>query len=204
MANGASLDDMVRYSIDYSLDIRGNLTIWGGMEFSSDDIIGGIDIPKQRVARRLRPLYEYHRESPYTARIYQMEQELDGTISDEALIEALREFRQGHPDDGFGWRAMMVQACLKWCSRKDPEYTDEEKRLLSLRRDRDDEQEVLDRLLKQERQDILNLWGVDCPPDINLGENYQRRLMEGKGAVSEWFRQEFERIGGNWLRLYSR
>lgn len=83
------------------------------------------------------------------------------------------------------------------------ELTEEEKHLSSLRSKRDDEQEVRDRLLKQERQDILRLWGVDCPPDINNTQNYNRRLMDDKGMVSGWFQQEFNRIGGDWDRLWS-
>ena len=197
-AKGADLDNMVRYTIEYSLDIRGKVTIWGGMEYLPEEAIVGIDDPKQRVTRSVVALYEYERCSPYTARIYQMEQELDETISDETLIEEYQKFRQDHPEDGFGHRFLMLSVCHKWGAG----YEDEEED--PRRWERDDKQEVRDRLLKQERQDILNLWGVDCPPDINVGENYRRRLMDNKGSVSNWFQEEFKRIGGNWRKLYPR
>ena len=92
---------------------------------------------------------------------------------------------------------------LKWATGHQ-ELTEEEKHLSTLRAERDDEQAVLDRLLRQERQDILRLWGVDCPPDINSSENYGRRLSENRGQVSGWYEQEFNRIGGNWERLWVR
>ena len=88
--------------------------------------------------------------------------------------------------------------------RNHREMTEEERFLSSLRAERDDEQEVRDRLLKQERQDILNLWGVDCPPDINSSENYGERLRQDRGQVSGWFENEFRRIGGDWERLWVR
>lgn len=205
MTRGETLDNIQRYTIEYSLDIRGNITIWGGMDYLPEEALIGIDDPKRRVSRELRPLYEYERCSPYTARIFQMEQELDETITDEQLIEEYERFRRSHPEDGFGHRFLLLTMGLKWGGRGvDDGETEEEKRLLSLRAERDDKQEVHDRLLKQERQDILNLWGVDCPPNINDTENYQRRLMNDKGMSSGWFRQEFERIGGNWRRLYPR
>ena len=202
---GEHLNNSMRYSIEYSLDIRGNITIWGGMSFYRFEAVPPIDDPKQRVSRSLRPLYEYQRCSPYTARIYQMEQELDGTISDDTLIEEFQKFRQAHPEDGFGMRLSLLTLGLNVVGgRRQCDLTEEEKYLLSLRDKRDDEQEVLDRLLKQERQDILRLWGVDCPPDINSSENYGRRLSQDRGQVSGWFQEEFRRIGGDWEKLWTR
>lgn len=200
---GENLDNSMRYSIDYSLDIRGNITIWGGMSFYQFETEPLFDDPKKRVSRRLRPIYEYQNLFPYTARIYQMEQDLDGTISDDTLIEEFQKFRQAHPEDGFGFRLELLTLGLSPIARNHQPLTEEEKYLSSLRSERDDEQEVLDRLLKQERQDILRLWGVDCPPDINNTQNYYRRLMDDRGQVSEWFQEEFRRIGGDWERLWS-
>ena len=198
---GENLDDSMRCNVEYSLDIRGNITFWGGMSFYNFEKQWGIDDPKRRVVRRLVPIYEYHRLHPATSRIYQMEEELDETISDERIIEEFNRFRQEHPEDGFGHRLMLITIGLKWSDRN---LTDEERDLLKLRADRDDKQEVLDRLLKQERRDIKTLWGIDCPPDINSTENYNSRLMEGRGQVSDNFRQEFERLGGDWERCWRR
>ncbi len=201
---GENLDNSLMYSIQYSLDIRGNITIWGGMSFYRFEAFKPIDDLKQRVARTIRPLYEYQNLFPYTARIYQMEQEIDRTISDDIIVEEFQKFRQAHPEDGFGERLALLTLGIRIVGgRIQAELTDDEKYLLSLREKRDDEQEVLDRLLKQERQDILRLWGVDCPPDINNSENYNRRLRDEKGQVSGWFQEEFSRIGGDWDRLWS-
>ena len=67
---GENLDNSLRYKIEYSLDIRGNLTIWGGMSFYRFEAVPMIDDSKRRVSRELRPIYDYHRLSPYTARIF--------------------------------------------------------------------------------------------------------------------------------------
>lgn len=200
MTQGEDLNNSERYYIEYSLDIRGNITIWGGMSFYQFEYMKGIDDPKLRVARDLRPLYEYHRLHPATSRIYQMEQEIDETISDDRLIEALTEFRKTHPEDGFSRRMDLLQIGLRWGEGPESERGE----IKRLRSKRDDEQEVLDRLLKQERRDIRNLWGIDCPPDINDNDNYGRRLMAGQGQVSDWFRKEFERLGGDWDKLWVR
>ena len=199
MTRGENLDNSMRYSIDYSLDIRGNITIWGGMSFYRFEAMPFIDHPSKRVDRNLREVYDSSRIYPYTARIFQMEQEIDETISDDHLIEELERFRKDHPEDGFGMRMMFIQLPYKI-----PDPREDTEGILRFREDRDDKQEVLDRLLKQERQDILRLWGVDCPPDINSMENYNRRLSQNHGMVSEWFRQEFARIGGDFSKLYRR
>lgn len=204
MTRGENLDNSMRYSIEYSLDIRGNLTIWGGMSFYRFEAVPAIDDPRIRVRRELRPIYEYHRLSPYTSRVYQMEQELDQNLSDDDLIREFEKFRQDHPEDGFGMRLKLLTLGLSPIVRNHREMTEEERFLSSLRAERDDEQEVRDRLLKQERQDILNLWGVDCPPDINSSENYGERLRQNRGQVSGWFENEFRRIGGDWERLWVR
>ena len=204
MTRGENLDNSMRYSIEYSLDIRGNLTIWGGMSFYRFEAVPAIDDPRIRVRRELRPIYEYHRLSPYTSRVYQMEQELDQNLSDDDLIREFEKFRQDHPEDGFGMRLKLLTLGLSPIVRNHREMTEEERFLSSIRAERDDEQEVRDRLLKQERQDILNLWGVDCPPDINSSENYGERLRQNRGQVSGWFENEFRRIGGDWERLWVR
>ena len=196
---GENLDESVHYWIEYSLDIRGKITIWGGMDFLRWEAVLGIDDTSVRVRRDLRPIYEYHHCSPWTARIYQIEQELDDKLTDEALVEEFLKFREAHPLDGYGMRMRLNQ--LPYLV---PDGQDDEEGILKYRPERDDEQEVLTRLLEQERKDILSLWGVDCPPDINGTEKYNRRLMEDKGQVSPWFDQEFVRLGGDLKRLRSR
>lgn len=166
------------------------------MSFYRFEAIVPIDDPRIRVARSLRPIYEYHRLSPYTARIFQIEQELDETIPDETIVEAFKVFREDHPEDGFGLRFLLTDGLSDLSSDGDKDDP--------RRAERDDRQEVLDRLLRRERQDILNLWGVDCPPDINSSENYGRRLAQDRGQVSDWFEREFRRIGGDYRKLWER
>ena len=202
ITRGENLDGSTMYSIQYSLDIRGNLTIWGGMSFYRFEATPFIDDLKKRVSRNLRPIYEYHHLFPYTARIYQMEQDLDEKLSDAELIREFEKFRQAHPEDGFGFRLRLLKLGLR--NQSYQEMTEEEKFISSVREDRDDKQEVLDRLLKQERQDILQLWGIDCPPDINNSLNYGKRLSQDKGSVSDWFEEEFKRIGGDREKLWNR
>lgn len=195
MVQGEDMDSSVFYSINYSLDLEGNITIWDGMEFTRDEACQ-MDNLSRRVNRGLVPLYEYHRLSPYTARIYQMEQEIDSGIPDEAIVQAYKKFREERPTEGFGRRFLLLHI-------DDPHSVkDSQGRTLSY--DRTDKVEVLNRLLSQEQQTILSLWGIDCPPDINSSENYQSRLSQGRGQVSDWFRQEFIRIGGNIEKLWNR
>ena len=200
LVKGENLDDSVCYYIEYSLDIRGKVTIWGGMSFLREERVPMIDDPKKRVSRVLVPIYDYHICSPYTLRVYQMEQDIDETLTDEYIVGEYEKFREGHQEDGFGFRLSLLQ--LPFCVPGS--LTEDEEGLMKLRRDRDDKQEVLNRLLTQERKDIRTLWGVDCPPNINDGPNYGQRLMNGQGMSSGWFREEFERIGGDWNKHLTR
>lgn len=195
LVRGENLDESIRYYIEYSLDIRGNITIWGGMSFLPEEE-NPLDDPRKKVTRKLIPVYEYHHCSPYTLRVYQMEQDLDETIPDGTLIEEYHRFREKHQEDGFGLRMRLIQLPFVCCGCTNVD----EEGVLNFRPDRDDKQEVLDRLLKQERRDIKNLWGVDCPPNVSDSENYGKRLSSGQGMGSDWFRKEFERIGGDWQK----
>ena len=147
--------------------------------------------------REFVPLYEYERLSPYTARIAQMERDIE--ISDERLVEEYERFRLSHPYDGFSTLFKLNNIALLESRGGFPK--DEEGREISF--DRYDKRELRERLLKQERQDILKLWGVDCPPETNT-IGYGDRLSQGKGQTSDWYRSEFERIGGDYERLWSR
>lgn len=192
MTRGEDIDNSICYDIEFSVDIRGNITIWGGSSHIRDEILSLDYITgknRERVHRTFVPIYEYSRLSPYTARIAQIEQDIE--IPDERLIEEYERFRETHPEDGFGMFVRILNIG-KW---EDGE--------LNILFDRTDKEQVRERLLKQERQDILNLWGVDCPPDINSSTKYGERLSRNQGQVSDWFRTEFERIGGDFRKLYS-
>lgn len=192
MTRGEVIDSSPCYDIEFSVDIRGNITIWGGSSHIRDEILRLEQIigKRNRVNRTFVPVYEYERLSPYTARIAQIEQDIE--IPDERLIEEYERFRQEHPEDGFGMYVKLLNI---------GEWEDDER---DIHFDRTDKKQVRERLLKQERQDILNLWGIDCPPDINSSERYGDRLRQDRGQVSDWFQREFERIGGDYRRLCSR
>jgi hypothetical protein len=199
MTRGETIDDSIIYDIEFSVDIRGNITIWGGSSHIRDDVrtISKMIGKTKRVNREFVPLYEYERLSPYTARIAQIERDIE--ISDETLIEEYERFRQEHPSDGFSTLFKLNNIALLESRGGFPK--DEEGREISF--DRHDKRQLRERLLKQERQDILKLWGVDCPPDTNT-IGYGDRLSQGKGQTSEWYRREFEKIGGDYDRLWSR
>ena len=192
MTRGEVIDSSPCYDIEFSVDIRGNITIWGGSSHIRDEILRLEQIigKRNRVNRTFVPVYEYERLSPYTARIAQIEQDIE--IPDERLIEEYERFRQEHPEDGFGMYVKLLNI---------GEWEDDER---DIHFDRTDKKQVRERLLKQERQDILHLWGIDCPPDVNSSERYGDRLRQDRGQVSDWFQREFERIGGDYRRLCSR
>ena len=192
MTRGEVIDASPCYDIEFSVDIRGNITIWGGSSHIRDEILRLEQIigKRNRVNRTFVPVYEYERLSPYTARIAQIEQDIE--IPDERLIEEYERFRQEHPEDGFGMYVKLLNI---------GEWEDDER---DIHFDRTDKKQVRERLLKQERQDILNLWGIDCPTDVNSSERYGDRLRQDRGQVSDWFQREFERIGGDYRRLCSR
>ena len=125
--------------------------------------------------------------------------EKDIEISDERLVEEYERFREAHPTDGYGPLFQLSHIALM--ETTDPHPKDEEGREIMF--DRKDKPQLMEKLLRQERQDILNLWGVDCPPDVNTN-GYGIRLSQEKGQTSEWYRREFERIGGDYQRLWSR
>lgn len=199
MTRGESIDNSILYDIEFSVDIRGNITIWGGSSHIRDDVrfIADLMGKRKRVNRVFVPIYEYERLSPYTARIAQMEQDIE--IPDERLIEEYERFRESHPSDGFG--PLFQLSHLALLETQDPHPKDEEGREILF--DRKDKPQLRERLLRQERQDILRMWGVDCPPDTN-SIGYGERLSQERGQTSEWFRKEFERIGGDYQRLWSR
>ena len=199
MTRGETIDDSIIYDIEFSVDIRGNITIWGGSSHIRDDVrtIAKMMGKTKRVNRVFVPIYEYERLSPYTARIAQMEKDIE--ISDERLVEEYERFRQEHPSDGFSTLFKLDYIALLEGRGGFPK--DEEGREISF--DRKDKPQLRERLLKQERQDILRMWGVDCPPDTNT-IGYGERLSQEKGQTSEWYRREFERIGGDYQRLWSR
>lgn len=187
---GENLDNSVKYTIEYFVDIRGGLTIWAGMDY-----LRGEETPfdsKKRVSRHLMAVNENQGLSPYTKRIYQIEEEKDREISDEVLIREYLKFREQFPTDGFGKRLLLLNLGVLESGEKG--LTDSEGR--ELKSERPDGEILRSRLWEQERQDILNLFGVEVPEDLNSESEYMNRLSGDKGVSSSWFSYEFKRIGG--------
>lgn len=180
IVRGEVFDKKERFRIEYSVDIRGNLTIWGGMSYFPEEM-NVFDDRTKRVSRLLVPLFYHHHCSPYTARIFQIEEALDDKIEDSVLIEEFRRFRQDHPKDGFGFR-------LELCRLGD-------KTLGDLSCYRSDMETLWNQKIEQERKDIRSLFGVDVPKNRDLGlevPNVSDGTLSG-----EWYKREFLRIGGD-------
>lgn len=195
MTRGENIDNSLIYDIEFSVDIRGNITIWGGSSHLWDEVLSIKEVfgDRRKVHRTFIPLYDYSTNCPYTARIAQIERDIQ--ISDETLIEEYERFRQVHPVDGFGTIFKILNI-----GKIGETLRDEQGRELVF--DRIDKEQERERLLQKEREDILSLWGVDCPPDINT-KGYNERVMCDRGCASKWFREEFERIGGRYEELFN-
>lgn len=190
LVRGEDFDEKRHYTIEYSIDIRGRVTIWGGMDWTLEDSII-IDDKEKIVSRILVPLYEYSQSYPYTARICQLEEIQDESLSDETLIEEYWKFRKEHPNDGFGFRFSMVLLCDGINGVKNPTEKEE------YRTDR--EKLWVDRF-NQERKDILDLFGVDCPPDVAIPGEHKELIYVSE---QKW-KDEFLRIGGDLERYWDR
>lgn len=182
LIQGEDIENRTFYDIEYYLSIHGQITICGGMEFDSSDGMSVLDKADKthRVSRNLRSVYDRPWLYPYTKRIYQIEQELDKSLPDNILIEAYIKFREKHPEDGWGSRYGIIHL---------------EDRGPLFQTERADHDEMMRKLLERERKDIFDLWGVNCPPDVNSDDSYNKRLSMDRGMASDWFMSEFKKAG---------
>ena len=142
------------YEIRFSIDIRGNITIWGGepceyqdmfIQFSTEDYLH---------------LYDgWNRGGELT----RMEREAGDNLKRADLVRAFLEFRKKHPTDGYG----LFHGC-KWSGGN---VADD-----GLRTERNDLEEMKRELRKRNRQYIFELYGERLPIDFDFRKDYDNRL----------------------------
>ena len=138
------------YEIRFSVDVRGNITIWGGQPCEYQDLF----IQKQ--TEEYLHLYDGWNHGGEMA---QMERDEAEKIPRGDLVRAFLEFRKAHPADGFGML-----------------YGYSEPVTDGTRRERDDKMEVERELRKRNRQYIFEMYGEKLPVDFDFKQDYERRL----------------------------
>ena len=143
-----------RYEIRFSIDIKGNITIWGGEPCEYHDCF--IQLHTEDYLH----LYDgWNRGGELT----RMEREAGENLNRADLVRAFLEFRKEHPTDGYG----MFHGC-KWLGRGGADD--------GLRTERDDRDEMKLELRKRNRQYIFELYGDKLPLDFDFKKDYEERL----------------------------
>ncbi len=143
-----------RYEIRFSIDIKGNITIWGGEPCEYQDCF------IQLATEDYLHLYDGWKRGGELSR---MEREAGENLKRADLVRAFLEFRQKHPTDGYG----MFHGC-KWLGRDGADD--------GLRAERDDREEMKLELKKRNRQYIFELYGEKLPLDFDFKKDYEKRL----------------------------
>lgn len=152
----------VTYTIEFSVDIKGNVTIWGGEQNAEHE---QNDLFIRKPTEQYLWLYDGWNRG---AELSRMELEQAQNMPREVLIQHLLDFRKQHPHDGYGaWHIIK----RKWCSG----YPQDD-----FRAERDDEEEVKLELRKRNRQYIAELYGEQLPVDFDFYADYNARLGNKK------------------------
>ena len=146
------------YYIDFSVDIRGNITIWGGIPLPDN---ATHDLFMHRATEQDLHLYDGWNRG---AELSRMEQDAAENMPREELVQALLDFRKQHPHDGYG---IMHDIWKKWCKG----YPQDE-----MRGRRDDYDEVKAELRRRNRKYIAELYGEQLPEDFNFLADYEARM----------------------------
>lgn len=152
------------YTIEYSVDIKGKITIWGGGprdEAATEDLFCNY-----RTEDGLH-LYDGGRHGREFVR---MEREAASKVTREELIQAFLEFRRLHPRDGYG---LINGIGRKWASGGGDGLSSDDFLL-----ERIDKEAVLLELKKRNREYIEELYGEKIPLDFDFRADYDRRLEE--------------------------
>lgn len=190
MIEGKPADDFVKYSIEFSTDIHGeNLIIWSGHTYTSLNYSRFTDDPSVPLRRTHIQVEPYGHLNPYTTGLYQIACREAERISDETLIEEYLKFREEHPFDGWG-------LCDKSMMRLGDLDSDEP----VFEMDRNDKNELVRQIQERNRRTIREMWGVEVP--LDLSKEYDERMSKNMGMVSEWFRKELTRIGGDYQKCF--
>lgn len=145
------------YHIEYSVDIKGNITIWGGEKLGEHM---EHDMFMFRTTEFDLHLYDGWRHGGELCR---MEREAAKNITRDELIQAFTQFRQQHPRDGYG---MLHEIAQHWCGAEKDD----------LKGKRNDEEEVQQELRRRNRQYIAELYGEHLPVDFDFRADYDRRM----------------------------
>ncbi len=146
------------YMITYSVDIKGNITIWDGGPLEHHDLFN------QRSTEDHLHLYDGWRRG---AELVQLEREAADRITREALVGAFLEFRKQHPRDGYG---VFCYNANSWAGGKDNGF----------QADRTDKEDVERELRRRNREYIFELYGERLPVDFDFVADYNRRLEAGE------------------------
>lgn len=147
------------YAIEYSVDIKGNITIWGGeplAEHVTHDLF---------VRRTTEPDLHLFDGWKRGGEMVRMEEAAAKRIQRAQIVAAFNEFRQQHPRDGYGMLHGMAQ---RWCGADKDE----------LQGKRTDEEAVQQELRRRNRQYIAELYGVELPVDFDFRADYNRRMAQ--------------------------
>lgn len=145
-----AMGEIQRYEIIYSVDIKGNLTIWGGEPCENHDQF------TQKPTEEYLHLYDGWKHG---RELVEMEHKMADNIPRTELVRAFLDFREKHPFDGFG--------ILHGYGQTVDDGT---------RKDRDDKQAVERLLRERNRQYIFELYGEQLPLDFDFSQDYDRRL----------------------------
>ena len=164
------------YCIEFSVDIRRNITIWRGAELIPRPCttIGTFDW----FSRVETPVGKYSHFFPEYNRLNEMEKEVADSLTREELLTAFFAFRKEHPRDG--WGVFMLNLTLQSLSDKNEElvfdtYAGYE---AGMSFDREDGEQVFEALQRRNRDYIKELWGVDLsgyPLDFDFFKEWERR-----------------------------
>lgn len=164
------------YCVEFSVDIRRNITIWRGSELKprNNSPIGNFDW----FSRIETPVGQYAIFLPEYSKLDKMEKEIAESLTRDELLTAFFEFRKAHPRDG--WGVFMLNLTLQSPSDTNKElffdtYAGYE---AGMSFDRDDEEQVFEALQRRNRDYIKELWGVDLsgyPLDFDFFKEWERR-----------------------------
>ena len=155
-------------AIDYSVDIKRNITIWRGTVLKPST---NCFFQQDFLIRQEIPIGEHSTFLPEYDKLCKKEKEIAATLKREEIVNAFLEFRKAHPRDGWGcdlldWGAIHEMANHYKGFENGMEY------------DRADKKQLLAESIKREREFIKELWGVDLsqyPLDFDFAEEWERR-----------------------------
>lgn len=166
MAQGKPAEN---YAIDFSVDIKRNITIWRGAAIKPSEKFFPLDwfwyIPGE--------IGIHSSFLPEAKKLMDMEREVANSITRDELINAFSEFRKAHPRDGWGGSLLFItkEELLNECKGYEE----------GMNFDRDDIKEVEEMLTRRNREYIKELWCVDLsgyPLDTDFAKEWERRHDE--------------------------